>query len=272
MLHVAVVALGGNQGHSSEIFQLAAQALGLLPQTRLLKFSRTYETLAIGAQAGEGFLNAALLVETGLTAVELLQALQQIEDRLGRMRGVHWGPRTLDLDLIRFDDATTSFDLSTKEELPLSTCCHSPAASQTGCLLLPHPGSWYRRFVLDPWRDLEPDWIHPSTGESVEQMWRRSSKAEIQVLITGQNTELISQHYREHASKDRVLTRLVLSTSCDSDFRPEPDLTLYFDEDLASQLPAKSAPRRTVYLSPEAAGVRLGLEVLRSFLDKPQPT
>lgn len=130
--------------------------------------SRFFKTPAYPPGAGPDFVNAALELETSCTAQELIAGLHVVEASLGRDRRTRWGPRTLDLDLIAFDDLVVP-DRETFLHwagLPLEKQVKL-APEQ---LILPHPRLADRAFVLVPLLDIAPDWVHPVTGRSVRQM------------------------------------------------------------------------------------------------------
>ncbi|MBA3313896.1 MAG: 2-amino-4-hydroxy-6-hydroxymethyldihydropteridine diphosphokinase, partial [Planctomycetaceae bacterium] len=110
--------------------------------------SRIYSTPPMGSAAGGPFSNAAASIETSLDPIALLDRLLSVEDAMGRSRDVRWGPRSLDLDLIFYG----------------SQIIDSPR------LRVPHPGCWYRRFVLDPLDEVAPHAIHPETGQTVREL------------------------------------------------------------------------------------------------------
>src|SRR5262245_18860694 len=119
----ALVGLGSNLGDRAPTLDRAIQLIGATQQTRLVKHSRWIGTRPIGQSAGAGeFLNGAALLETTLEPQALLVQLQSIENQLGRQRNDRWGPRTLDLDLLLYDDLIV----------------YSPA------LALPHPRMSFR--------------------------------------------------------------------------------------------------------------------------------
>jgi 2-amino-4-hydroxy-6-hydroxymethyldihydropteridine diphosphokinase len=97
---VAYVALGSNLGDRAAYFAQARERLARIPATRLLAVSTIEETAPLGPIAQGPFLNQMVALETTLTPSELLAALQEIEQQLGRVRDERWGPRTLDLDLV----------------------------------------------------------------------------------------------------------------------------------------------------------------------------
>ena len=136
------VALGGNQGDLVTTFDRAVRQLAETPGIELESHSRWAETAAVGANAGTAYLNGAVLGRTALGPLELLDRLQEIEHQNGRVRTIHWGPRTLDLDLIFYGSEQR----------------------HTLRLTIPHPDSWYRRFVLDPVCEIAGDRMHPERG------------------------------------------------------------------------------------------------------------
>ena len=138
----AYVGLGSNLGDRLERLRQARRLLAELPGCRLLAASHIYETAPVGPLPQPDYLNAALALETGLPARELLGALQAIERRLGRERALRWGPRLIDCDLLL---------------LAQDVIC------EVG-LRVPHPELARRAFVLAPLLDLAPALRHPETG------------------------------------------------------------------------------------------------------------
>lgn len=124
MAESAFVALGSNLGDRWAYLHGARSALGLLPDTRLAAASTVEETAPFGPGAQGAYLNQMVALETSLSPDTLLQALHRIERSLGRVRRERWGPRTIDLDLVRYGD--------------VEMC--APA------LVLPHPGLRARAF------------------------------------------------------------------------------------------------------------------------------
>jgi len=98
------VALGSNIGDREAHLAHARARLARLPRTRWLKSSRVEETAPLGPVSQGPYLNQMVLLETELDPAELLAHLQAIERERGRVRGARWGPRTLDLDIVRFGD------------------------------------------------------------------------------------------------------------------------------------------------------------------------
>ena len=140
----AVVALGSNIGEPSENLDLA---IALLREaTEVVAVSSYYKTKPVGYLDQPDFLNAVCLVESDLPAMDLLKMLHGIEKVMGRERLIQWGPRTIDLDLIQYGAL-----LSSAEELKL-----------------PHPRAHERKFVLEPWLEIEPDAILLTHGKISE--------------------------------------------------------------------------------------------------------
>ncbi len=133
----ALIALGGNVGDTSAIFPRAINAICRQAQATLTARSSDYETPPWGGVEQPAFVNACIAIETGLAPHALLAVLQDIERAFGRDRAreTRWGPRTLDLDLIAYDDIA----LDTPE------------------LTLPHPRLFERAFVLVPLTEIAPD-------------------------------------------------------------------------------------------------------------------
>ena len=132
--HRGVISLGSNLGDRLAHLQSAVDALapcGLHP----LVVSSVYETDPVGGPEQGAFLNAVALIATDLDPLEVLAICQDIEARNNRLREVHWGPRTLDLDIIAMDDLRVD----------------DPT------LTLPHPRAADRAFVCLPWAEVDPD-------------------------------------------------------------------------------------------------------------------
>ena len=139
---IAFVALGANLGDPAATVTAAINALGTLPETRLLAASSLYRTAPIGLADQPEFINAAARLETSLPPEALLDALLALEQDFGRVRLERNGPRTLDLDLLLYDDRRLD----------------SPRLS------LPHPRLHLRAFVLYPLAELAPDLALPGRG------------------------------------------------------------------------------------------------------------
>lgn len=157
------VALGGNLGTVDLTFQSAVVALDASTSIQVMRVSSVYRTEPMGENAGEAYLNAVAEIETDTAPLPLLDRLQDIEQQHGRDRQAHWGPRTLDLDLLLSGD----------------TIFHHPR------LTLPHPGCWYRRFVLDPLVEIAPDLLHPVKQLPMRELRSRLLERPLPVGIGG---------------------------------------------------------------------------------------
>ncbi|CAB4763662.1 unannotated protein [freshwater metagenome] len=136
----AVIALGSNLGNRELYIDSAVAEIAKIIEVTHL--STNYETDPVGGPAQPKYLNAVLIGESVRSPHELLNSLLEIESRLGRTREIHWGARTIDLDLIVYGDEKID----------------------TPDLVLPHPRAHERRFVLEPWAEIDPDAIIPSVG------------------------------------------------------------------------------------------------------------
>ena len=141
-MHRAYVALGANLADPVAQVRAAIEALRSLPETRLLQASSLYRTAPVGVCGQPDFINAVARLETGLDAAALLDALLAIEATFGRRRDFDLAPRTLDLDLLLFDDAVID----------------------TPRLSLPHPRMHLRAFVMAPLAEIAPDCRIPGRG------------------------------------------------------------------------------------------------------------
>lgn len=159
--HTAYIALGSNMGDRKGLLDQAVQALNTLPgypvrdgQGRVSsaqaveRVSKYYETAPYGVTDQADFLNACLRLRTLLSPEELLEMLHRVEQEAGRERIVRWGPRTLDLDLIFYDDLVLGSD----------------------DLCIPHVEMHKRRFVLEPLCEIAPYKRHPVYGKTVQEM------------------------------------------------------------------------------------------------------
>ena len=170
--HRAVLSVGSNLGDRLGTLQGCVHAIGRLPDTDVLARSPVYETAPVGGPVQPDYLNAVLIIGTGLAPRALLTATQRIEAAFGRVRAPlapprplpggpippdppreettppfppefqRYGPRTLDIDIISYD-----------EEI-----------SDDPVLTLPHPRARERAFVLAPWHDIDPAAVLPGHG------------------------------------------------------------------------------------------------------------
>jgi len=166
-----LIAMGGNLGASASLFQEALQKLSG-PETVLRQMSRVFRTVPVGASAGEEFLNAAAIIESALSASDLLRSMQAVEDCLGRQRAVRWGPRTLDLDLLLAGETVM----------------------ETVELIVPHPALWYRSFVLSSAVEIAGDWLHPLLGSPLSALQDRLQESPIKISLELCSSDLSNDH------------------------------------------------------------------------------
>lgn len=144
--HDAWIALGANLDDPVSQVESAIAALGGMPGTQLVAHSSLYRSAPWGYADQPDFVNAVARVSTQLAARELLAQMLALEDRRGRVRSVRNGPRTLDLDLLLYDDV----------------CIDEPE------LVVPHPRMHERAFVLVPLLEVDPDAVVPGRGRASE--------------------------------------------------------------------------------------------------------
>lgn len=144
----AVVSLGSNLGNRLETLQGAIDALEDTPGVRVKAVSPVYETEPWGVEPGSQpmYFNAVVLLKTTLPPASLLERGHAIEEAFERVRDERWGPRTIDVDIVAYQDVV----------------------SQDPELTLPHPRAHERAFVLVPWHDVDPEAEVPGRGAVTE--------------------------------------------------------------------------------------------------------
>ena len=146
--HTAYVALGSNMGDKKKFMDDALEELEKNADIRLVKKSSYIETEPYGGVEQDFFLNGMCCIETLLSPEELLDELHRIEQLADRKREIHWGPRTLDLDIIYYDDVVMA----------------------TETLIIPHADMENRTFVLEPLCEIAPYMRHPISRLMTKQM------------------------------------------------------------------------------------------------------
>ncbi len=145
---IVYLGLGSNQGDRVGLIQQAIRFLTEHPDIQLLSASSLYETEPVGFLEQNWFINAAVAINTTLSAHDLLLYCQRIEDKLGRIRNadVPWGPRTIDIDILFYGDEIID----------------------EADLMIPHPRTHERACVLVPLLEINSRLIHPAFNQSIE--------------------------------------------------------------------------------------------------------
>jgi 2-amino-4-hydroxy-6-hydroxymethyldihydropteridine diphosphokinase len=151
----AFIAIGSNLGQRKRYCDLAVEYLQRDPKVDVVAQSAWHEYPALTRDPDEqqpDFLNGVIAVQTDLLPPELLSLCHRVEDDLGRKRPTRrWAPRTIDLDILFFDELTI----------------------KSAELTLPHPELHKRRFVLEPMAEIMPDWVHPVLGKTIAELKER---------------------------------------------------------------------------------------------------
>jgi 2-amino-4-hydroxy-6-hydroxymethyldihydropteridine diphosphokinase len=151
MGHIAYIGIGSNLGEKLHRCREAISEILKVDCHKLLATSSFFKTQPIGYTLQDWFVNGVIKIETDLDASGLLQSLKTIERQLGRTETFRWGPRTIDLDILFFDDA----EIETPE------------------LRIPHPRIQERRFVLVPLTEIDPNLLHPVFKKTVHELLER---------------------------------------------------------------------------------------------------
>ena len=157
---LVVLSLGSNLGDKVANLNFARSEIGL-KVGQVVATSSLYQTEPISDVEQDDFLNAVLIVKTDLNPTEVLHQIQELELSAGRTRELHWGPRTLDIDIIDIEGFT----------------------SDSSALTVPHPRARERAFVLVPLLEIAPDWLLGGI-ESVTELACSLNSQRIQKLPT----------------------------------------------------------------------------------------
>lgn len=141
-MNLVFLSIGSNLGKKEVNLTSAVKNLDHLPETRITAKSSLYRTDPVGYREQDCFLNAVLRLETNLTARELLKQIHDIENHLGRKRVIRWGPRTIDIDILLFNQEII----------------------REPDLIVPHPEMHKRRFVLVPLTEIDATVQVPNLG------------------------------------------------------------------------------------------------------------
>lgn len=144
------IGLGSNLGNREENLHAAYRHIHVIGGVQPVRCSRFYETVPVGGPPQPMFLNAALEVKTSLSPHELLERFQRIEDLMGRIRSIRWGPRSIDIDILLYGN-----EIVDDEHLKI-----------------PHPLMHTRLFVLEPLVEIAPSMVHPGLQKTILQLYQ----------------------------------------------------------------------------------------------------
>ncbi|MBV7276966.1 2-amino-4-hydroxy-6-hydroxymethyldihydropteridine diphosphokinase [Clostridium sp. PL3] len=152
--HTSYIAIGSNMGDKESNLNSAIELINSSDSIKVVKISKFYETEPVGYLDQDSFLNGALEVKTLLTPSKLIKFLLEKEKDLKRERMIKWGPRTIDLDIILYDN--------------LITCDED--------IIIPHPRMHERLFVLKPLSDIAPYIMHPILNKRIVELMNKISE------------------------------------------------------------------------------------------------
>lgn len=147
--NMVCLSIGSNMGDTKANLEQAITMLDENPKVRVTKVSKFIVTEPYGGVEQDDFLNAALVIKTLLTPHELLELIANIEKALKRERIVHWGPRTIDLDILLYEDCVI----------------------RESDLIIPHIEMHKRNFVLEPLVEIAPEMVHPLLNKTVYELY-----------------------------------------------------------------------------------------------------
>ncbi len=147
----AFIGVGSNIGEKIENCMKAISLLDSIEGCSVIKRSSFYKTEPVGYKDQDWFINCVVMIETELSPYELLEKLKEIELSMGREKGVRWGPRIIDLDILLYEDTVIDSDE----------------------LTIPHLLMHKRRFVIVPLNEIAPDFIHPVLKKSIKELLKR---------------------------------------------------------------------------------------------------
>jgi 2-amino-4-hydroxy-6-hydroxymethyldihydropteridine diphosphokinase len=147
-LSVVYLSLGSNQGDRKKNIEDAVRLVSCLDGVKVKAQSSLHRTVALGDPLQPYFLNAVIKIETAIQPETLLESLLDIEKRLGRVRTTRWGPRTIDIDILTYDDLIYDSDT----------------------LTIPHPLFHERRFVLELICEIDSQLRHPVLDATVAEL------------------------------------------------------------------------------------------------------
>lgn len=167
--HRVALSIGSNMGDKKDYLLQGVMGLKSIAEIKNVVESDIYLTAPYGYMEQEDFFNMAVVMDSFLSPPELLKRIQEIEQAAGRTREIHWGPRTLDIDILLYDDIIT--------------------ADQE--LIIPHADMCNRMFVLQPLAQIAPGMVHPLSKKRIAELLGEKTKEE---GASAQEIERISLH------------------------------------------------------------------------------
>lgn len=158
-MHDSVIALGSNIGDSLTILNAAVKTLHKVPGITYKIKSSWYRTKAVGPPQPD-YINGCVSISVDFEPLKLLEILLEIENQFGRERKERWGARTLDLDLLLYDDFIVD----------------------TPTLQIPHPRMSQRAFVLVPLAEIAPDWVEPVSKRAIKELVKEVDCSDVYLL------------------------------------------------------------------------------------------
>lgn len=155
--HEAVLSFGSNMGDRKAYIAAALESMEKSSMIKDMKVSKLLDTEPYGYTDQEVFLNGAVALKTLYSPRGLLDYAHELENNAGRVRTIHWGPRTLDVDIVFYDNIVMN----------------EPD------LVIPHPDMQNREFVLEPLSEIVPNYIHPVLNKSVSALYKELSEGSV---------------------------------------------------------------------------------------------
>ncbi|QOY37489.1 2-amino-4-hydroxy-6-hydroxymethyldihydropteridine diphosphokinase [Anaerobacillus isosaccharinicus] len=144
------ISLGSNMGNRLEFLKFGVKCLDENVNISIKRYSSIYETAPVGLLDQADFFNMVVEIETFLTPLELLKYTQEVQKKAGRKFNIRWGPRTLDLDILMYNQENIEMDV----------------------LTVPHPRMYERGFVIIPLREIAPSLYFSSVKKTIQQVYQ----------------------------------------------------------------------------------------------------
>jgi len=189
-MNVAYIGLGSNLGDRERYLMQALERIEKNPEITITKISSIYETYPVGITEQPLFLNMVIEIETNFSPFELLNFLQEIESEFGRRREIKWGPRTLDLDILLYNQENMKSDEIKwgPRTLDLDILLYNQENMKSERLIIPHPRMQERGFVLIPLHEINPALVETMFKNDYEKvkeqqvfLWKQKNDIHVSV-------------------------------------------------------------------------------------------